>query len=41
MVEFEGDVRSLSPAVEMERLLEVDGSFGAEKVLETADAYDS
>jgi hypothetical protein len=33
----EGVVRSVSVAVEVDRLLEEEGSAGAEKVLDTAD----
>lgn len=37
----DGDVKSVSAAVEVERLLEDDGSTGAEKVLDATDTADS
>ena len=36
-----GDVTSVSPVVDVERLLEEEGNRGAEKVLDAADMYDS
>lgn len=34
-------MKSISATVEVERLLELDGSLGAEKVLDTLDKIDS
>lgn len=36
-----GDVTSVSPVVDVERLLEDEGNRGAEKVLDAVDMYDS
>lgn len=36
-----GDVSSVSPVVDVERLLEDEGNRGAEKVLDAVDMYDS
>jgi hypothetical protein len=40
-LEDNGDVKSVSPVVELERLLDEDGKWGAENVLDAADIYDS
>lgn len=40
-MEGNGDVKSVSPAVDMERLLDEDGNWGAENVLDATDTYDS
>jgi hypothetical protein len=36
-----GVIRSVSVVVDVDKLLEDDGSFGAEKVLDTAEVIDS
>jgi hypothetical protein len=36
-----GEIKSVSVVVDVDKLLEDDGSFGAEKVLDTLDTADS